>query len=145
MSWHSLKNQSELRTTSYKQVLKVNQVKVQALLAHLVYLELEENLADLDFKVGGKKNNTILFLSCIAFICDTTKVSTVHVKKSFTKFLATGDRGLQGNPGLPGFPGEKGQHGAPGIGLPGPTGAKGVLVNHQMHLFFNYIQSHCTQ
>lgn len=64
----------------------MNQVKVQALLAHLVYLELEENLADLDFKVGGKKNNTILFLSCIAFICDTTKVSTVHVKKVSPSF-----------------------------------------------------------
>lgn len=47
---------------------------------------------------------------------------------------------MQGNPGLPGFPGEKGEHGAPGIGLPGPTGAKGVFVNYQMHLFFDYIQ-----
>lgn len=120
----------------------MNQVKVQALLALLVYLELEENLADLDLKVG---KTTVLFLCCIAIIRDAMEVQTVHVKKSFTKFLATGDRGLQGNPGLPGFPGEKGEHGVPGIGLPGPTGAKGVLVNHQMHLYSNYIQIYCTQ
>lgn len=137
-SRHGIQNQSELHTTFIIQVLKANQVKGQALLALLVCLELEENLADLDFKVGGKKN-TILFLCCIASIRDTMEVPAVHVKEVFTMFLATGDRGLQGNPGLPGFPGEKGQHGAPGIGLPGPTGAKGALVNHQTHRFFNYI------
>lgn len=42
---------------------------------------------------------------------------------------ATGDRGLQGDPGFPGFPGEKGEHGSPGIGFPGPTGAKGKVLH----------------
>lgn len=41
-------------------------------------------------------------------------------------FIA-GDHGPPGDPGLPGFPGEKGEHGLPGIGFPGPAGAKGEL------------------
>lgn len=43
--------------------------------------------------------------------------------------LAAGDRGLQGDRGLPGFPGQKGEYGPQGIGLPGPTGPKGMLLH----------------
>lgn len=60
------------------QVQKVSQVKVQAYLALMVYLELKENLAYLDLKVG---NSTVLFIRCIMFISDTMEFSTVHVKE----------------------------------------------------------------
>lgn len=60
------------------QVQKVSQVKVQAYLALMVYLELKENLAYLDLKVG---NSTVSFMRCIMFISDTMEISTVHVKE----------------------------------------------------------------
>lgn len=43
--------------------------------------------------------------------------------------IAVGERGLPGDAGIPGFPGPKGEFGPPGIGLPGPTGAKGKLLH----------------
>lgn len=68
------------------QVQKVSQVKVQALLALLVHLVLEENLADLDLKVG---KNTIFFfyVAIVAFDCDTVEVPTVHVKRFHQVFV----------------------------------------------------------
>lgn len=46
--------------------------------------------------------------------------------------IAPGERGLPGDEGVPGFPGQKGEFGPPGIGLPGPTGAKGKLVYYYL-------------
>lgn len=117
------------------QVQKVSQVKVQALLDHLGYLEQEENLADLDLKVGKKTQFSFYVAKSSSVTQWRSQLCEKQTKKGFTIFLATGDRGLQGNPGLPGFPGEKGQHGAPGIGLPGPTGSKGVSQSSNASIF----------
>lgn len=68
--WYLVKSQSELCTTLYIQVPKVSQVRVQALPALLVYLELEENLADLEFKV-----------TTMSFTYEKMEVPNVHVKK----------------------------------------------------------------
>lgn len=46
--------------------------------------------------------------------------------------MATGERGLPGDAGIPGFPGQKGEIGPSGIGLPGPTGAKGKSLHFDL-------------
>lgn len=70
------------------QVQKVSQVKVQALLDHLVYLELEENLADLDLKVGKKKHNFLFMLHRLSVTQWRSQLcKKKNKKKSFSKFF----------------------------------------------------------
>lgn len=50
--------------------------------------------------------------------------------------IAAGETGLPGDAGIPGFPGQKGEFGPPGIGLPGPTGAKGKLLHFDLIKYY---------
>lgn len=54
------------------------------------------------------------------------------LKSPVTIAIFTGERGLPGDEGIPGFPGQKGEIGPPGIGLPGPTGAKGKFLHFDL-------------
>lgn len=61
----------------------MSQVKVQALLALLVYQEPEENLAGLDLKVG---KTTMFFICCVMFASDKMEVPNRNDQKVLTSF-----------------------------------------------------------